>query len=73
MPLLEEKAKKDDKDASMQFLLGYEYHFTGKKNAAREQFEKTLKLEPDHAPAKLFLKQLDTPKADGDSKKSKSF
>ena len=52
---LEAKAKDAPDDAPMQFLLGYEYYFTGKKAAAKRQFEQTLKLDPDHVGAKLFL------------------
>jgi tetratricopeptide (TPR) repeat protein len=52
---LTEQAKKAANDASLQFLLGYELHFTGRKDAAKEQFEKVLKIDPGHAGAKLFL------------------
>jgi tetratricopeptide (TPR) repeat protein len=52
---LKEQANKSANDASLQFLLGYELHFTGRKEAAKEQFEKVLKIDPGHAGAKLFL------------------
>jgi tetratricopeptide (TPR) repeat protein len=52
---LEAKANQAPDDAATQFLLGYEYYFTGKKGAARKRFEQTLKLDPGHAGAKLFL------------------
>jgi tetratricopeptide (TPR) repeat protein len=52
---LKEQAKKAANDASLHFLLGYELHFTGRKDAAKEQFEKVLKIDPGHAGAKLFL------------------
>jgi len=52
---LEAKAKDAPDDATTQFLLGYEYYFTGKKAAAKRQFEQTLKLDPQHVGAKLFL------------------
>jgi len=52
---LQAKIKATPDDASLQFLLGYEYFFTGKKTAAREQFEQTLKLDPKHVGANLFL------------------
>jgi tetratricopeptide (TPR) repeat protein len=70
---LEDKAKKDEKDTALQFLLGYEYHFTGKRAAAKAQFEKTMKLEPDHAAAKLFLDRIDAPKPEVEPRKSKAF
>jgi tetratricopeptide (TPR) repeat protein len=75
---LEQQAKADEKDAALQFLLGYEYHFSGKRAVAREQFEKTLKADPENANAKLFLKQLDAPKPekgekDNDPEKKKTF
>ena len=52
---LEATAKASPDDAAAQFLLGYEYYFTGKKAAARRQFEQTLKLDPNNLGAKLFL------------------
>ena len=52
---LKEQAKEAANDASLQFLLGYELHFTGRKDAAKAQFEKVLKINPGHAGAKVFL------------------
>jgi len=52
---LEAKVKASPEDAASQFLLGYEYYFTGKKAAARRQFEQTLKLDPENVGAKMFL------------------
>jgi tetratricopeptide (TPR) repeat protein len=52
---LQTKVKAAPDDASLQFLLGYEYFFTGKKAAAKEQFEKTLKLDPQNAGAEQLL------------------
>jgi tetratricopeptide (TPR) repeat protein len=52
---LHAKIKESPKDAALEFLLGYELYFTGKKAEAREQFEKALKLDPNHVGAKMFL------------------
>lgn len=41
--------------AGMHFLLGYQYWFTGKRDAAREQFDQALKADPKHPGAKRFL------------------
>jgi len=57
---LEAKAAKQSDDAALQFLLGYEYYFTEKKNAAKDRFQRTLKLKADHAAAKMFLKRLES-------------
>ena len=56
---LEGKARKESVDAALPFLLGYEYYFTGKKAAAKEQFQRTLQLDAQHAGAKVFLKKLE--------------
>jgi tetratricopeptide (TPR) repeat protein len=45
-------------DASLQFLLGYEYFFSGSPDPARQQFLKTLAIDPHHAGATAFLNQL---------------
>jgi tetratricopeptide (TPR) repeat protein len=58
---LQAKAKADPTDANLQFLLGYEFYFTGKKASAKDQFEKTLKLDPDRTGAKLFLDFINNP------------
>jgi tetratricopeptide (TPR) repeat protein len=58
---LQAKAKADPADANLQFLLGYEFYFTGKKASAKDQFEKTLKLDPDRSGAKLFLDFINNP------------
>jgi tetratricopeptide (TPR) repeat protein len=52
---LQAKIKATPADPALPFLLGYEYFFTGKKSAARGQFDQTLKLDPKHAGANLFL------------------
>ena len=57
---LEDKAKASPDDADVQFMLGYEYHYTGKKSLAQEQFQKALKLDPAHA-AKAFAKKVEMP------------
>ncbi|HWE04224.1 MAG TPA: hypothetical protein VG326_17595 [Tepidisphaeraceae bacterium] len=52
---LQAKANAAPQDANLQFLLGYELYFTGKKAAANEQFQRTLKIDPNHAGAKTLL------------------
>ena len=52
---LEGKAKDDPNDPSLQFLLGYEYWFTGRRIDAKIAFEHTLKLDPNHAGARRFI------------------
>jgi tetratricopeptide (TPR) repeat protein len=52
---LETKARTDPKNASVQFLLGYQYWFTGRHADAMDCFHQTLKLEPNHAGAQLFV------------------
>lgn len=64
---LEAKAEANPKDAGAQFLLGYEFYFTGKKKSAREQFEKVIKIDPSHAGARLFLDYKATDRAPGQS------
>ena len=50
-----EKAIQDHPDrADFRFLLGYAYHFTDRKDAAREHFDKALELAPDHPGARAF-------------------
>jgi tetratricopeptide (TPR) repeat protein len=68
---LEQAAKTSADNADIQFLLGYEYHFTGKKSAAQEQFKKALALDPAHAAAKAFSKTVEAPDGEMDPKKSK--
>ncbi len=64
---LENRAKDDPGNASLQFLLGYEYWFTGRRIDAKIAFEHTLKIEPQHAGAKRFINathpSADTPRA----------
>ena len=52
---LEMKARSEPDNASTQFLLGYQYWFTGRRLDAKDQFHQTLKLDPHHAGAALFL------------------
>ncbi len=52
---LENKARADPKDASVQFLLGYQYWFTGRRADALDCFHQTLKLDPGHVGAQIFL------------------
>jgi tetratricopeptide (TPR) repeat protein len=52
---LEGKAVSDPKNASVQFLLGYQYWFTGRHADAVDCFHRTLKLEPNHPGALIFL------------------
>jgi len=52
---LKAEVERSPKDASLHFLLGYEYFYTGRKNAAQELFEETLKLDPNNAGAKCLL------------------
>jgi tetratricopeptide (TPR) repeat protein len=52
---LENKARTDPKNASVQFLLGYQYWFTGRHADALDCFHQTLKLNPNHAGAQIFL------------------
>ena len=48
-------------EAGLRFLLGYEYYFTGKKTAAREQLDLVEKQAPGHPGAKQLLKFLPKP------------
>lgn len=68
---LQKAAKENPADTALQFLLGYEYHYTGKRAAAREQFENALKADPQHAMAKLYLNQGEKPKAEDPSTNEK--
>lgn len=52
---LEIAAGQNENDVDLQFLLGYEYYFLEKKLEANRQFDRVLKLSPQHAGAKLFL------------------
>jgi tetratricopeptide (TPR) repeat protein len=52
---LESKAVSEPKDASVQFLLGYQYWFTGRHADALDCFHRTIKLEPNHPGALIFL------------------
>lgn len=55
---LEAAAAKPGAKADEVFLLGYMYLCTGKTEPARAQFKKALTLEPAHAGAQRFLKDL---------------
>jgi tetratricopeptide (TPR) repeat protein len=52
---LEGRAVSDPKNPSVQFLLGYQYWFTGRHADALDCFHRTLKLEPNHPGALIFL------------------
>jgi tetratricopeptide (TPR) repeat protein len=67
---LKTQSAKAPKDASLQFLLGYQYYFTGHKKQAREQFESTLKLDPAHAAAKVLKQAIDDADRGGQKEKS---
>ena len=51
---LEKAVEKNPEDADLRFLLGYEYYFTDRRQDARGQFQKALKLSPEHAGARAF-------------------
>jgi tetratricopeptide (TPR) repeat protein len=57
---LEAQVKKSPDDAQLQFLLGYEYFYTGKRTAAKEALSKAQKLQPDHDAARTYLRKLET-------------
>jgi tetratricopeptide (TPR) repeat protein len=52
---LESKSKAQPQNASLQFLLGYQYWFTGRRADATDRFHETLKLDPKHPGAQIFL------------------
>jgi tetratricopeptide (TPR) repeat protein len=52
---LQGAAGKDGAKADVHFLLGYVFHFTGKKEDAKVLFEKALRLNPAHVGAQQFL------------------
>jgi tetratricopeptide (TPR) repeat protein len=52
---LEAASKNEPDSAPLHFLLGYEYWFTGKKDAARAEFDRTLNADPKHPGARIFL------------------
>ncbi len=56
---LQAQSRQSPDDAALHFLLGYQYHFTGKKSAAKEQFQRVLELDSKHAGAKIFLNPVD--------------
>jgi tetratricopeptide (TPR) repeat protein len=61
-----ERAARDAPDnAPIHFLLGYEYWFTGKRDAARLEFERTLKIDPAHPGARRFLQAIPPGQSNG--------
>jgi tetratricopeptide (TPR) repeat protein len=65
---LKDKAAHSPQDADLQFLLGYQYFFTGHKTEAQDLLTLTLKLNPAYPGAKPLLqslkKELHVPDAD---------
>lgn len=53
---LEIAAQRNEADADLQFLLGYEYFLRGRKNEANLLFHKVLRISPSHAGASLFIR-----------------
>jgi tetratricopeptide (TPR) repeat protein len=58
---LQSVAKKEPENAALQFLLGYECYYTGRKAMAKEHFEAVRKLDAAHSGANLLLKKIETP------------
>jgi tetratricopeptide (TPR) repeat protein len=56
---LEAQTKKSPFDTPLQFLLGYEYFYTGKRAAAKEALMKIPAQQPEHEPARIYLKKLE--------------
>ncbi|HVT79989.1 MAG TPA: tetratricopeptide repeat protein [Phycisphaerae bacterium] len=52
---LKAELRRTPDDAALQFLMGYEYYFTGDRAAAKPYFEKALALDPKNALPNLFL------------------
>ncbi len=52
---LEARAGDPSASADVQFLLGYEYYLAGRHEDGRQQFERALETDPEHAGARLFL------------------
>ncbi len=52
---LKAELRKSPDDAQLQFLMGYEYFYTGDKEAAKPFFEKALQLDPKNILPKTFL------------------
>ncbi len=48
-------------DAELQFLLGYQLYFTGRRDEAKSYFQTALKLNPNHSAAKTFLNASSAP------------
>ncbi len=55
LTVLENRVKENPSNPALQFLLGYEYWFTGRRVDAKVAFQHTLKLDPEHAGAKRFI------------------
>jgi tetratricopeptide (TPR) repeat protein len=56
---LRDNATAHQDDPSLQFLFGYQLFFSGRKVAAKEYFQKTLKLDPKNDAAKILLDACD--------------
>lgn len=62
---LERAARAAPDNAPIHFLLGYEYWFTGKREAACLEFNRVLKLDPAHPGARRFLRAAGQGRSDG--------
>jgi tetratricopeptide (TPR) repeat protein len=56
---LEAQVKKSPEDALLQFLLGYEYFYTGKRVAAKEAMMKVQSVQPDNEAARIYVKKVE--------------
>ena len=55
---LQKMADKRPRDATLQFLLGYQFYVCGQIAPAKKQFIKTLTIAADHFSAAMFLRQI---------------
>jgi tetratricopeptide (TPR) repeat protein len=60
---LERAADEHARDADLRFLYGYQLWFTGSRDQAQQQFDRTLALDPRHAAAALFKPKHEAPAA----------